>query len=290
MNWTPLRLARETVVDWWKGDSLPLGAALAYYSLFSLAPTLIIVIAIAGLVFGEEAARGQLVGQFDHLIGRDGAAMIEDVIARAAIRPGSGLGASVLALGSIFFGASGAFAQLQRALDEIWEVEPEGSGFWLILRDRVLSFGMVVLIGFLLLVSLVVAAGIAALDEIVGRYAGALQPMMTLVHFAVSVSIETALFAGMLKFLPHVSLRWSEVWVGGLVTALLFEAGKWLIGLYLGTAGIGSAYGAAGSLVVLLLWVYYTAQIVFIGGHFTKVLSRRRGTHPGPRPARGAGR
>lgn len=269
-------IARETALEWWRGGSPRLGAALAYYTIFSIAPLLVVSIAIAGLVFGEEAARGRIVETLGGLLGPQGAGAIETMVEKASLQEGRSLGASLVAFATILLGASGAFGQLQTALDEIWDVEPKTEGgVWRFVRRRLLSFGMVLVIGFLLLVSLVVAAAVAALDDVVGARSAAWQPLLALVHFVVSIALATLLFAAIFKVLPDRDVRWRDVWVGALVTALLFEAGKWAIGLYLGNASIGSMYGAAGSLVIVLVWVYYSAQILFLGAEFTQVWSRR---------------
>jgi membrane protein len=273
-----LTLARETVLGWWQDGAPRLGAALAYYTIFSLAPLLLLSIGIAGLVFGEEAARGSIVAQLGGLLGPEAASAIETMVEKAGAQEGRSLGAGALAFATILFGASGAFAQLQTALNEIWDVEPaeKTRGVWAVLRRRLLSFGMVLVIGFLLLVSLVIAAAIAALDELIGARAELLAPLLGAVRFAVSLGLETLLFAAIFKLLPDRDIPWRNVWIGAFATSLLFEVGKWGIGLYLGNAAIGSMYGAAGSLVIVLVWVYYSAQILFLGAEFTQVWSQRR--------------
>jgi membrane protein len=272
-------LLRETVVEWWADDALRLGAALAYYTVFSLAPVLVIVLGVASLVFGEETARSGLVEQLRGLMGPDGAAAVEIVIEKASRRESATLRAGLLALVLTVLGASGAFGQLQRALNEIWDVADSRKGILALLRGRLLSFGMVLLVGFLLLVSLVIAALIATLDEVLARELAILQPVLGVVQFTLSLGVATLLFAAIFKVLPDADVRWADVWVGAFATALLFEVGKTLIGLYIGNAGVGSMYGAAGSLVTLLLWVYYSSQILFLGAEFTQVWARRRGSH-----------
>ena len=277
-NWW--RLVRETVTEWWADDALRLGAALAYYTVFSLAPVLVIVIGVSGLVFGEDAARTGLLDQLRGLMGPEGAAAVETVIEGAARHESTSRQAAILAVVLTVLGASGAFGQLQRALNEIWEVADSRNegGIGRLLRSRLLSFGMVLLIGFLLLVSLVMAALVASLDELLVQRVAALQPLLALVQFALSLGVATLLFAAIFKVLPDTDVRWSDVWLGAFVTALLFEVGKTLIGLYIGNAGVGSVYGAAGSLVTLLLWVYYSSQILFLGAEFTQVWARLRGS------------
>jgi membrane protein len=267
------------------------GAALAYYSVFSLAPILVIAIAIGGAIFGVEAARGSVVAQFQGLLGREGSMMIQTAIESSSLQPGKSLVATLLALATLLFGATGAFAELRRALNQIWRVEPTPSGFLQLLRVRLLSFGMVVMVGFLLLVSLILAACIAALNSIFTESPSWLQPLLGAIQLASSLVVESLLFAAIFKVLPDTHLRWRDVLLGGFVTAVLFELGKSVIGLYLGNAGVGSMYGAAGSLVVLLVWVYYSSQIVFVGAELTRAWTlareggaterRRRGTNEG---------
>jgi len=256
--------------NWWQGDSLRVGAALAYYSVFSLAPILVIAIAIGGAIFGVEAARGSVVAQFQGLLGREGSMMIQAAIESSSLQPGKALAATLLALATLLFGATGAFAELRRALNQIWEVELVASGFLQEIRVRLLSFGMVVVVGFLLLVSLIFAACIAALNSVFTGSPSWLQPMLAVIQLASSLVVESLLFAAIFKVLPETHLRWADVILGGFVTAVLFELGKSVIGLYLGNAGLGSMYGAAGSLVVLLVWVYYSSQIVFVGAELTR--------------------
>lgn len=275
-------LGRETLLAWWSGQSLRTGAALAYYTIFSLAPLFVLVIAVAGLAYDQEAARRHLVAQLGGLMGSDGAAAVDALIERASRREDRSAFATAIAFATILFGASGAFAQLQAALGEIWgarSAAPAGALGWL--RRRLLSFGMVLLIGFLLLVSLVLAAGVAALDELASARWNGFQPALAVLNLALSLGLATLLFAAIYKVLPDVDLRWRHVWLGAAVTALLFEAGKWAIGVYLGNAAVGSMYGAAGSLVVVMVWVYYSSQILFLGAHFTRVWATRAAE---PRP------
>jgi membrane protein len=275
---TVYSLLRETVTEWWRDDALRLGAALSYYTVFSLAPILVVSVAVAGLVFGQEAASGRLVEEMKGLLGPEGAKVISTLIERAALKGDAGWLATAFGLATIAIGASGAFGQLQYALNEIWNVEhaPSG-GFLKVLRDRFLSFSMVLVIGFLLLVALVVSAALSALDEVTGSYGDVVQPVLAVVNFATSFGIITLLFAAIFKVLPSTDVRWSDVWVGSAVTAALFVVGKELIGLYLGNASVASVYGAASSIVVILLWVYYSSQILFLGAEFTQVFARRYG-------------
>jgi membrane protein len=270
-------LIRETLAEWWRDDALRLGAALSYYTVFSLAPILVVSVAVAGLVFGQEAASGRLTEEIRGLVGPEGAGVVATLIERAAVRPNAGWIATAIGLATILIGASGAFGQLQYALNEIWNVKPAPSrGIAGVLRDRFLSFSMVLVIGFLLLVALVVSAALSALDDFAGTYAAVLQPVLAVVNLAASFGIITLLFAAIFKVLPSTEVRWSDVWIGAAVTAGLFVVGKEAIGLYLGNASVASVYGAAGSIVVILLWVYYSSQILFLGAEFTQVFARRR--------------
>jgi len=264
-------LLKETFQEWKDDDALDLGAALAYYTIFSLAPLLLVVISIAGLVFGREAVQGQLVGQIQGLVGHDGAEAIQTMIANAG-RHGSGVLATVIAVVTILFGATGVFGQLQKTLNKIWGVEPKpGLGLKGLLKARALAFGMIVGIGFLLLVSLVVSALLSGLGSyLTGLFPGA-AVVLNLLSAVISLAVITLLFAMIYRILPDVEISWRDVWVGAAATAVLFTIGKYLIGLYLGHSSVASVYGAAGSLVVVLLWVYYSSQILFFGAEFTQV-------------------
>ena len=259
-----------------------LGASLAYYALFSLAPVLFIAIAIAGMVFGREAVRGELVGQIDALIGREGAGAVQGMLQSAA-RPGAGTLAVIIGTGTLIVAALGAFLELQHALNKIFKVRTDNpkrrsKTFLLaLLKHRAKAFGMILAIGFLLLVSLTVSAAIAAASAWLESGSVGAPGLWQAANLLVSLGVITLLFALIFRFLPDVRLRWRDVWVGALATALLFTAGKLLIGLYLGHSTVASAYGAAGSLVVLLLWVYYSSQIVLLGAEFTRVYVEEQG-------------
>ena len=266
----------------WLADAAPrLGASLAYYTLFSLAPILLVVIAIAGFAFGEEAVRGQIVTQIDQLVGTEGAEAVQTLL-RGARQEKGGTLATILGTITFLLATTGAFLELQYALNRVWRVQPKpGLSVRALLLDRLRSFGIVVAIGFLLLVSLAVSAALAALGDVLGRAPG-LPAIWVAVNTALGVVVIAVLFALLFKYLPDVELRWRDVWIGGFVTALLFTAGKQLIGLYLGKSATASSYGAAGSVVVLLLWVYYTSQVVLLGAEFTRVYTRRNRSHPQP--------
>lgn len=273
-----VRLLRDTVSEW-NEDNVPLlAAALAYYTIFSLAPVLVIAIAIVGAVFGEDAARGEIVQQIQGLIGTEGAKFVQSMIQNANTPGSGGTVATIVSTLLLLFGASGVFGQLQMALNTIWEVKPKpGRAVKSFLQSRFLSFAMVLVIGFLLLVSLVLSAILAGVSAYFGRLFPEFIILGQLFNFILSLAIITLLFAAIYKFLPDVEVPWSNLWIGAGVTALLFNFGKFLIGLYLGNSGVSSTYGAAGSLVVVLVWVFYSAQIILFGAEFTQVYSKYRG-------------
>lgn len=272
-------LLKESVKEWQEDEALQLGAALAYYTIFSIAPMLLVVIGIAGLAFGREAVQGQIVGQIQGLVGRDGAEAIQTMIANAGQHEG-GLFATIIAFVTILFGATGVFVQMQTTLNHIWDVKPKpDQGIKGMLRARAAAFGMLLGVGFLLLVSLVLSTALAAMDSyVVGLMPGA-ELLLRVLGFAVSFAVVTLLFAMIFRFLPDVKIEWRDVMFGAAVTALLFTIGKFLIGLYLGNSSVASVYGAAGSLVIILLWAYYSSQILFFGAELTQVWARQRGSH-----------
>jgi membrane protein len=248
-----------------------LAAAISFYTVFSLAPLLVIVIAVVGLAFGQEAAQGQVVGQIQGLVGPDAARMIEEMI-EGARRPAAGIFATALGLGILLLGAAGVFGQLQEALNRIWDAPSSPQRRLLgLLHDRFLSFAMLLGTGFLLLVSLVVSAALQALGTVFGRWLPSPLILLEGLHLVLSLAVITVLFALIYKILPQVRIQWRDVWVGAALTAGLFVLGKFLIGLYLGRGSFTSAFGAAGSLVVILLWVYYSAQILLFGAEFTHI-------------------
>jgi len=271
-------LAKTTWAEF-NEDKVPrLGAALAYYTIFSLAPLLIIVIAIAGLVFGQSQTQEALLGQIRGLVGSQGADMIQTMI-DSTRRPAAGLFATVFGLGTLVFGAIGAFNQLHDALNTIWEVKPKPHQPLLEkARARLLSFGMILVVGFLLMVSLTVSAGLSAAGTFVsGQLPFVAGWILSVFNFVISFAVISLLFALMFKYMPDAKIAWRDVWIGAIITALLFTVGKSLIGLYLGRATTGAAYGAAGALVILLLWIYYSAQIFLLGAEFTQVYASRYG-------------
>jgi membrane protein len=276
-------LLKQTIVQWIEGDVATHAASLAYYTVFSIAPTLIIAVALAGALFGKEAARGEVQTQIQGLVGVSGAKVIEDMMVSAGQR-GSGL-AGFLGVLVLVFGATGVFAALQNALNHIWKVKPRTTnGVLEFLRTRFVSFAMVLGVGFLLLVSLVVSAGISAVGKWLGGLMPGLEAGWQVVNFIVSFGVVTALFAMIYKVLPDVKVAWRDVWLGAAVTAVLFNIGKFAIGLYLGKSSVASSYGAAGSLAVLLLWIYYSSIVLFLGAQFTHVYAvRDRGHEPAAR-------
>lgn len=269
---------REVLSEWSKDNALTLGAALAYYTVFSMAPLLVLAIAIAGLAFGRAAAQGEIVTQIQGVLGPAGAEMIESMIQRAS-EPSSGLLATGMSLATMLFGASGVFGQLQSSLNHIWGADTaRRKGMKGQLQRRAASFSMILGTGFLLLVSLALSAVLATLNRIIEEYAPIGAMFLQLGNAALAFVIVMALFAMIFKLLPDARIEWRDVWLGAAVTALLFTVGKSLIGLYLSRAGVTSVYGAAGSLVLVLLWVYYSAQLLFLGAEFTEVYSRRYGS------------
>jgi membrane protein len=269
-------LFKEAFQKWRADGTTWYAAALAFYVIFSLSPLMVIAIAVAGAVFGEQAARGEIVEQITSLVGFEGAAVIENAIDNAHSETRNTLIASFVGAVMLLWGASKVFAQLQAALNLIWDLEknPE-AGLWNFIRKRFLSFGMVLGVGFLLMVSLLINAFLSGLTNFMGNFTPGLHLLWNILNNVLSLGVLTLLFAMIYKFLPDAKLTWKNVWVGALMTALLFTVGKFAIGLYLGRSSIGSVYGAAGSLVVLLIWVYFSALIFFFGAEFIRVYTRR---------------
>jgi membrane protein len=264
----------------WADDRAPsMGAAISYYTVFSIAPLLLIATAVAGLVFGEDAARGAVVEQLRGLLGDSGAQAIQGLIESAA-KPKDSVFATVIGFFLLLVGATTVFAELQDALDRIWRAPDRvrAGGLWALLRSRLLSFGMIMGIGFLLLVSLIVSAAIAALGHWWGSLFGGWETPANAVNFVFSFALITVLFALIYKIMPRVHIQWRDVWIGAAVTAMLFTIGKYLIGLYIGKSGVTSGFGAAGSVAVILLWVYYSAQIFLLGAEYTWVYAHTLGS------------
>ncbi len=278
-----LSLLKQTASEWMEDDAPTLGAALAYYTVFSLAPLMTIAIAIAGLFFGKEAAQGQIFDELRVLFGEEGGKAVEEVVQSASAQPAAGVVATIISVIILLFGASGVFGQLQASLNTIWGVKPKpGRGVLGMIRDRLLSFGFTLVVGFLLLVSLLLTAGIALVADWVGGLMPGSETLAQILNVVFSLVMITLLFAMIYKFLPDAKIAWRDVWIGAFLTALLFTIGKFALGIYLGKSGVASSYGAAGSLIVLLLWVYYSSQILFFGAEFTQVYANRFGSRVAP--------
>ena len=274
--WTLVKAAFSS----WLDDYAPsMGAALAYYTMFSIAPLLLIVISTAGLVFGEEAVRGEIFGQLRDLMGDQGALAVQGLL-ESVSEPKEGIAATVIGTVLLLIGATTVFSELQDAFDRIWRTpgKNKNEGWWRLIRSRLLSFGIILGIGFLMMVSLVFSAAMAALGKWWGPFFLNLEILATVLNFLFSFALMTAVFAMLYKFMPRVKIHWQDVWAGATVTALLFTVGKLLIGIYIGKSAISSGFGAAGSLVVVLVWVYYSAQIFLLGAEFTWVYARAHGS------------
>ena len=282
-------LVKQVATSWLDDYAPSMGAALAFYTMFSLAPLLLIVIAVAGLVFGQDAARGEIAAQLQALMGERGASAVQDLLASVQ-QPAEGTAATVLGLVLLFVGATSVFGELQNSLDRIWRVPARSTmvGWLALLRSRLLSFGMVLAIGFLLIVSLVSSAGLAFVGRWWDSVLGGWYLLALLTNAIIDFLLAAVMFALIYKVMPRVQVMWRDVWIGAIFTALLFTIGKTLIGLYVGRSGVTSGFGAAGSLVVVLLWVYYSAQIFLIGAEFTWVYANafgsRRATNVQPDP------
>jgi len=267
-------LLKRTFSEWNEHKAPRLAAALAFYTMFTLAPLLIVAIAVAGLAFGEQAARGQIIGQIQGLVGAESAQAIQNFLEQVNA-PKSNLVVTVIGLGTLLLGEWWVFGELQDALNTIWEVVPKpGRSLLEVLRVRFISFTMMLAIGFLLLVSLVVSAVLSAFGTFLVGLLPDFQMLLQALNFVISFAVITLLFAMIYKVVPDLTIAWGDVWIGAAVTALLYTIGKYLIGVYLGTSSTASAYGAAGSLVVILVWVYYSAQILFLGAEFTRVYAQ----------------
>ena len=285
MNWRVNKLwplVKSAVTAWIEDYAPSMGAALSYYTVFSLAPVLLIVISVAGLVFGAEAARGEIFGQLRGLMGTDAAKAIEDILTSVS-KPTEGIAATLIGFVLLFIGATTDFAELQDALDHIWRApaRDKTSGWWGLIRARLLSFGMILGVAFLLIVSLVLSAATAALGKWWSGAFGSWEVLAQLVNIVVGFVFTTVGFAMIYKIMPRVKIRWHDVWLGAAVTALLFTVGRFLIGLYIGKSGIASGFGAAGSLIIIFVWVYYSAQIFLLGAEFTWVYARTYGSMRG---------
>lgn len=287
-DWTDVKqdwaVVREAASDWMADKATRLSAALAFYTILSVAPLFVIATAVAGLVFGQEAATGALADQLRGVLGDAGAEVVQTTVAHAS-RPQQGILAGIIGIATLLYGASGVFGELQDSLNTVWGVQPKpGRGIWGTIRDRFLSFGMVLVFGFLLLVTLILTAALAAFSGYLGSIMPGLPAVMYVANAVLSFVVVTVLFALLFKFLPDARIAWPEVWFGAVVTAVLFTAGKYLIGLYLGKAGVATPFGAAGSVVAFVVWVYYSGLILFFGAELTKVSARHAGRPIEPAP------
>lgn len=281
-----VELFKASVSNWMDDYAPSMGAALAYYTVFSIAPLLVITVAVAALVFGQEAAQGEILAQLRALVGPDGADAIQTML-EAAQKPKSGVIAGTLSILMLLVGATSVFGELESALNRMWKAPAaETSGLRHLLRTRLLSFGLVLSVGFLLLVSLVVSAALAALGKYWGTWVGGAETFLLGANFVASLLVFTVLFALMYKLLPRVSIAWRDVWIGAAVTAVLFGIGKLLLGVYIGKAGFSSTYGAAGAVLILLIWVYYSAQIFLLGAEFTRAYAEQHGSCSKRAPSR----
>ena len=295
-------LLKLTYQGWKEDKASRLSASLAYYTIFSLAPLLLIVIAITGLFWDQSAVRSQVMNQIQSLVGQEGRTFVADLL-ESASHPARGVAATIVGVITLLFGALGVFNELHNALNTIWDVKEEETKGFLesikkVIFSRFLSFTMILGIGFLLLVSLVVSAGLSAVQETVGNAVPLSEIFLQIVNLIISIGVITILFALIFKFLPDAEIAWRDVWLGAFVTAILFSVGKFVIGLYLGNSAVASSFGAAGSLVLLLLWIYYSAQILLFGAEFTQVYANNYGskivpeseeasTQPAPTPEAG---
>jgi membrane protein len=273
-------ILKQTFSEWNTDNAPRLGAALSYYTVFSLAPVLVLVIAVAGVFLGQDAAQGKIVDQLSGLLGQDSARFLQEAIARVG-RQGGGLTASLIGLVTLLVGATGVMIELQDALNTVWKVLPKPGtgigGIKRLLRVRLLSLALVLSLGFLLLVSLVMSALLEGVVHWLGGFFGQWVVLGYVVNYGVSIGVIALFFALLFKVLPDAKVHWKDVWIGAILTSLLFHLGKYLIALYIGRASVASSFGAAGSLAVLLVWIYYSAQIVLLGAEFTRAYADRLG-------------
>lgn len=274
-----LSLSKQAITAWLDDAAPSMGAALSYYTIFSLAPLLLIVMSVAGFVFGAEAARGELFGQLRGLMGADAAQSVQTLLA-SLDKPAQGVGASVVGVALLVIGATSVFGELQNSLDRIWRapLRKKNSGLWNLLRERLLSIGMILGLAFLLMVSLLAGAFVSALGKWWAPIFGGWEIVAQIANAAVGFILSTLVFAMIYKLMPRAQVRWRDVWIGAIVTSALFTMGKFLIGLYIGKSAVASGFGAAGSIAVILVWVYYSAQIFLIGAEFTWVYAQKFGS------------
>ena len=276
-------LIKDTIEGFIDDSALSRGASIAYYTLFSIAPVLLIVVAIAGLVFGREAAQGAIVDQLSGLMGRKTAEALQAMI-ESASNQAAGTLASIIGLVALFVAATGVFGEVQSALNAIWKAEPGRSTLSRLVRARLVSLGLVIISGFLLTVSLAMSAALAALSKYLNGVFPAAETALQISNVALSIFLISGMFAAMYKVLPDTPIAWRDVAIGAVATTTLFEGGKYMIALYIGQSDIASSYGAAGALIVLLLWIYYAAQIFLLGAEFTRAFATRYGSHAADGP------
>jgi membrane protein len=270
-------ILRDTGLSFIEDEALSRGAAMAFYAVTALAPIMLIVIAIAGLVFGRDAAEHALTGEFESLMGQQSAEMLQTLIQNAS-KKSSGILATIVGIVTLLITASGVFGEMQSALNKIWEAKPTGTTVSRLIRARAASLGLVATLGFLLLISLVVSAGLTAIGDIVEASFPFGKLILSVLNFVISFALMSMLFAAIYKVLPDKELLWGDVIIGAVATSFLFTIGKSLIGLYLGSSAVASSYGAAGALIIIMLWTYYSSQIFLLGGEFTKVYAHRHGS------------
>jgi membrane protein len=273
-------LIKDAVQGFIDDNALSRGASIAYYTLFALAPVLLIIVAVAGLSFGRDAAEGAIVAQLGGLMGDSTARAIEEMI-KSADKPSAGIAATIIGISALIVTATGVFGEIQSSMNAVWKVQPRSSSLSRLVRARLASLGLVLTCGFLLTASLAASAGLAALSRYLGDLFPAADVALPAFDFLVSTILISAMFAAIYKILPDKPITWRDVAIGAVVTTLLFDAGKYLIALYIGQTNVASSYGAAGGLIVLLLWIYYTAQIFLFGAEFAHAYSRRFGSHSG---------
>ncbi|MFN2289545.1 MAG: YihY/virulence factor BrkB family protein [Anaerolineae bacterium] len=272
-------LLKETFSEWQQDKASRLAAALSYYTIFSLPPLLLIAVAVAGFFLGRQAVRQELIAQISSIVGDAGAQAIGVMLDGAGWDTGASTLATIVGVATLLFGATGAFAQLQEALDTVWDVAPKPDiGPWGMVRSRLLSFSMILVVAFLLLIALALSTALSAAGTYLETLLPGLVVLARILNLVLSFAVITLLFAAIYKVLPDVEIDWSDVWIGAAATAVLFTVGKYLLSLYLARTSASSAYGAAGALILILLWIYYSAQILFLGAEFTQVYARRYGS------------
>lgn len=282
-------LIKDTVMAFIDDNALSRGASIAFFTVTSIAPVLFIVVAIAGLAFGEEAARGAIAAQLGGLMGQQSADMLQTAIKSASASKSTGILATIIGFATLLVTASGVFGEMQSSLNAIWKAQPKGSTVSQLIKARATSLGLVAALGFLLMVSLVISAGVSALGDFINAYLPFGKVILSVVNFIISFALVSVLFAAIYKILPDKPLQWRDVGVGAVATAFLFTVGKSLIGLYIGSSAVASTYGAAGALIVVLLWIYYSAVIFLLGAEFTKVYAASHGSAHGRAAAATAG-